>query len=231
MKIMTYNIAHCHDFAQKKIDYSSTASVIKQCAPDFVGLNEVRDKGKHFEYENQPEILSELTDLKYHYFAKAIDFNGNNPYGNAILSKYAIINAETIPIPDPDPKTGDAYYESRCILKAKLENGITVMATHFGLNKDEQESAVATVLKNMPEERCVLMGDFNAEPNCDVLAPLYKVMKDAASSIGNLKTFPSHAPERKLDYIFVTPDIKVVNADIPCFLTSDHRPHTAEINF
>lgn len=228
MKIMTYNIAHCYDFEQKKIDYSSVANVIKQCAPDFVGLNEVRDKGENFEYENQPEILSELTGLKYHYFAKAIEFDGN-PYGNAFLSKHTIAETETIPVPDPDPKTGDAYYETRCVLKVKLENGLTVMVAHFGLNKDEQENAVATVLDNMPDEKCVLMGDFNVKPNSEILKPLYEVMKDAASSIGNMGTFPSHTPDRKLDYIFVTPDIEVVSAEIPIFLTSDHRPHTAEI--
>jgi endonuclease/exonuclease/phosphatase family metal-dependent hydrolase len=33
----------------------------------------------------------------------------------------------------------------------------------------------------------------------------------------------------KIDYVFVTPDLKVVAADIPAIVASDHRPHTAEL--
>lgn len=42
-------------------------------------------------------------------------------------------------------------------------------------------------------------------------------------------SFPSDAPTRKIDYIFVSPDVKVLSADILPVVASDHRPHTAEI--
>ena len=33
----------------------------------------------------------------------------------------------------------------------------------------------------------------------------------------------------KIDYIFVSPDIKIKSADIPEIIASDHRPHIAVI--
>ena len=45
-----------------------------------------------------------------------------------------------------------------------------------------------------------------------------------------LFSFPSDNPDRKIDYIFVSPDIEVVSADIPAIVAFDHRPHTAKIN-
>lgn len=207
------------------------AETIKKCDADIIGLNEMRSKGNHSNYEDQTAILSELTGIKNYYFAKAIEFEGGNPYGNALLSKIAIKSAETILIPDPNPKTGTGYYETRCILKAKLENSVTVMVVHFGLNEDEQKNAVDTILKNLENEKCILMGDFNVRPDNEILKPIREKMKDTADVFTKpLLSFDSVEPYCKIDYIFVTPDIEVMEADIPAIIASDHRPHTAKIN-
>lgn len=232
MKIMTFNTQHCLNYVEQKIDFDIMAETIRKCGADIVGLNEMRDKGIAADYENQTEILSNLTGLKNHFFAKAIDVCGANPYGNAILSKYAIVEAENIPIPDPDPKPGLSGYETRCILKAKLENSLTVMIVHFGLNADEQKNAVNTIIRHAEKEKCILMGDFNVSPGNEVLNPVRSIMDDVADYFKEpLFSFPSDTPRVKIDYIFATPDIKVVAADIPAMVASDHRPHTAEIDF
>lgn len=231
MKIMTFNTQHCSNFYTGDFDYDLMADTINKCEADIVGLNEMRGKGIGENKVSQVEILSQLTCLKHCYFAKAIDVNGEYPYGNGLISRYPIISAETIMIPDPCIKSGENYYETRCLLKAKLENGITVLVTHFGLNFDEQENAVHTVLENFPGEKCLLMGDFNVKPDNEVLKPLYEKMKDAGEFIkGNSFTFPSDSPERKIDYIFVSPDIEILQAQIPDIVASDHRPHTATVN-
>lgn len=207
------------------------ADAIKKCEADIVGLNEMRDKGTDAEYDNQTTILSELTGIKHHYFAKAIEVGGKNPYGNALLSKYPIISAQTISVPDPDLKTGTERYETRCLLKVKLDGGITVLVIHFGLNKDEQKNAVKTVLENIEKEKCILMGDFNVTPDDEVLNPIRAQMKDAADFFDkSLLSFPSDNPFEKIDYIFVTKDVEVICADIPAIVASDHRPHIATLN-
>lgn len=229
MKIMTFNTQHCESFVTKKIDFQLIAGVIKKFDPDIVGLNEIRDKGERADYEAQTAILSALTNMPYYYFAKAIDVGGNNPYGNAILSKHPF-TAHNIPIPDPEDKSDGNYYETRCLIKAEFDSGLTVLITHFGLNPSEHENAVKTVVNNLRNTKCVLMGDFNVEPSNPVLAPIYAKMQDTAQLMNvSKKSFPSNAPHVKIDYIFVSPDIKVISADIPNIIASDHCPHVAEL--
>ena len=231
MKIVSFNTQHCLDYIEKKIDFQAVADAIKSMDADIVGLNEMRGKGTRADFEDQTAILSELTGMKYYYFAKAIDVGGENPYGNALISKYPILSAETILVPDPDPREGNRYYETRCLLKAKLDCGITVLIIHFGLNRDEQKNAVATVLDHIENEKCILMGDFNVTPENDVLDPIRKRMKDTAELFGEPQlSFPSDKPDRKIDYIFVSPDVEVIAADIPAVVVSDHRPHTATVS-
>ena len=231
MKIMVFNTQHCLNYIKRIIDFDIMADAIKTCEADVVGLMEMRSKSTHPEYEDQVGILSKLTGLEHSFFAKAIDFV-HGPYGNALLSRYPISHAEIVPIPDPVVRTGTGYYETRCLLKARLENGLLVLVSHFGLNADEQENAVQTVAANIEDEKCILMGDFNVLPTNPVLAPIRARMKDTADVFETpLLSFPSDAPKRKIDYIFVSKDIEVVSADIPKIIASDHRPHTAEIKY
>ena len=104
------------------------------------------------------------------------------------------------------------------------------MVIHFGLNPDEQENAVKTILENMENEKCVLMGDFNLPPESPILNPIREKMVDTAILLDNEGlSWPSDKPKVKIDYIFVTPDIKVNYAEVLPIIASDHRPYIAEI--
>ena len=230
MKIMSFNTQHCLSYVDKKIDFDIMAKAIVDSDADVVGLNEMRGQGTDPEYTNQVERLAELCGMKYYYFAKAIDVKGKGPYGNGILSKIPILSAEVIPIPDPEVAVDGHRYETRCILKAELEGKLTVLVTHFGLTQEEQENAVKTVCDSLPENRCILMGDFNVTPDDKVLAPIQSKMKDTADMFDSDKlSFPSDDPKIKIDYILVSTDLKVLSADIPPVVASDHRPYIADI--
>ena len=227
MKIMTFNTQHCLNYKEQKLDMAIMAETIRTCGADIVALNEMRDAGP---YGPQTEMLAKETGLSHHYFAEAIA-DEEGPYGNGLISRYPIVCAKTIPVPDPEPRRfPNGYYETRCLLKARLANGLTVLVIHFGLNPDEQENAVKTILAHATEEKCILMGDFNVTPDDPVLAPIREKMRDVAELLGEpLLSFPSDEPTIKIDYVFVTPDIEIVSADIPAIVASDHRPHVSEI--
>ena len=60
--------------------------------------------------------------------------------------------------------------------------------------------------------------------------PIRERMKDTASAFRQpLLSFPSDEPTIKIDYIFVSPDVQIQNADIPACVASDHRAHTASL--
>jgi endonuclease/exonuclease/phosphatase family metal-dependent hydrolase len=229
MKIMTFNTQHCLNYTEQKIDFDIMAKAITEVGADIVGLNEMYNGGEG-DFFMQTTELSYRTGLSYSYFAKAIHENIGD-YGNGFISRYPIVKVETIIIPDPNPRRiPDGFYETRCLLKATLENGYTVLVTHFGLCRDEQENAVDTIVNNILPEKCILMGDFNVPPDDAILDPIRAKMKDTASLLdGEGLSWPSDKPQIKIDYIFVSPDIEVVSADVPSIVASDHRPHVAEI--
>ena len=231
IKVMSFNTQHCLHYISREIDYDAFVEEIKKHDADIIGLNEMRDEGPAADFEAQTKILAEKLGY-YYYFAKAIDVNGVNPYGNGILSRFPIIYAETIMIPDPEVRAYKGYYETRCLLKAKVDvcGGLNVCVTHFGLNPDEQENAVRTILANLSSEKCVLMGDFNVTPEANVLVPLHEQMFDTAKMFTEeLMSWPVDEPTMKIDYIFTSQDIKVLSADIPADVVSDHRPYVAKI--
>jgi len=231
MKLMSFNTQHCLNYLEQKIDFDIMARTIKECDADIVGLNEMRSFCKSDpEYADQTAILSKLTGIEHYYFAEAIRFYGTKPYGNGMLSKLPILSAQTIVIPDPVERKYNGYYETRCLLKATLQGDITVLITHMGLNPDEQKNAVKTVLENLADKRCILMGDFNMKPDNPLLIPIRERMIDTADYFSEPKlSFPSDKPNRKIDYIFVSLDVEIAMADIPAIVSADHRPHTAEV--
>ena len=232
LRVMTFNTQHCMNYLTREIDYERMAEAIRECRPDIVALNEMRDIGIGIGYDAQAEILGKKTGLTP-FFAKAIHFDAG-PYGNALLSRIPIVEAHSIAVPDPDPDYRKAHSrcETRRLLKARLENGLWVLCLHMGLNPQEQENALQTVLSHLEAEKCVLMGDFNVTPDHPVIAALNERMVDTAQYFDAPHlTFPSDAPDRKIDYIFTSRDLTVTAAGVPQRIVSDHLPHTSELDF
>ena len=232
LRVMTYNIASGQNYEEhRRQDLAFAQGVIEQYQPDIVGLNEVQENSRVSQYTSQTQILAKGLEM-YGYFGPALPMN-DGLYGNAMLSKFAA-STEVIPIPDPEVKNEDTYYETRCLMKneIQLEQKITVLVTHFGLARQEKKNAVETVMRTLRgiEGPVVLMGDFNALPHDDVIAPLFTVLKDTALITEDpLLSWPSDRPDRKIDHILVSPQIQVHHVFVPVTRASDHRPYIADI--
>lgn len=229
LKIMSFNVQHFLNYVSRKIDFDLFEKTVRQFDPDILGLNEVYGLGEAPQYNDQARVLAER--LGYHwYFAPAIDEEGLGPYGNALLSRYPILNARTILVPDPVHDDPEAWYETRCLLQADIDvpGGLQVNVIHFGLADNEQQNAMDTVVQSVRTHRSVLLGDFNIRPDNPLLQKLEGRMQDTARLFAApLLSFPSDNPEMKIDYIFTSPDLHILSADIPPVVASDHRPYIA----
>lgn len=231
MKVMTFNIQHCLDYKRRKINFDLFADKIKELSPDFCGLNEVRGKGFLLGYTDQVGKLSSKTGL-CGYFGQAIKVMGRGPYGNAFLSKKPFRTAETIIIPDPEIKKSGVHYETRCVIKAVFEeNGkeIIFLVTHMGLSREERRNAVETICRiaDDTDVPIVLMGDFNACPDEDILNPLFERFSDTLAG-SDVKTHPSDNPEVKIDYILYR-GVECRNTRVIEEVISDHFPIITEV--
>lgn len=239
VKLMTFNIQHGrnHNFKGDVIDLPLMASTVKAQNADIVGFNEVRlgNNPDHSSgYSDQASFFAEALGGNS-YFGKAIEIDGYC-YGNAIWSKHNIESFEVIPIPDATERVAGYYYESRCIIKTVYNfegKRLTVLNSHFGLGPGEHENAVdaAIALADAADTPVVLMGDFNMIPDYHLIKKLQTLFIDAHYSLGKDElTFPSNAPDLRIDYIF-TRGVKVLNADTVKVIAADHYPITAEIEF
>lgn len=231
IKVLTYNIQSCRDFfgsptgTQEKL-----AAFIGEQVPDAVVLNEVHDRGPSDAFSAQAEEIAGL--LHYHFrFAKAIDIPDIGPYGNAVLSPHPIERFSVTPVPLRPGESGEA----RCILRAEIRKDGTAFAvygSHFGLSEHEQYDAVTRAAALLDDEELpyVFMGDFNLTKDSPILAPLFERAQDTASAFDAPKlSFPSDKPVSKIDYILASHNMRVLHADIPAAVISDHRPHIAEL--
>lgn len=226
LRVLSYNVLHFENVRTGEIDYDAFAAVVRRSGADVVGLNEVY--GGCAGYGEQAAELAKRLDWNW-AFSEAFLDDGKEPFGNAIVSRLPIERTETIPIPYPENRNGTEYYEPRAVLRAQIA-GHTFLVTHFGLNPDEQENAVQTVLPLLEKNRCILMGDFNVPPDAPVLAPIRARMQDVDAFLpAGTRSFPSDAPRIKIDYIFTSADYTVRAAEIPAVVVSDHRPYLAEL--
>lgn len=233
MKFISFNIQHATDYIRQVINLPYFANEFKRLDPDFLGLNEVMDDGPDEEYSAQVEFFTKTLGWNG-YFGLGEMIDGENPFGNAILSKHPIKKAETIAIPDPEDKSEPAYYESRCVIRSEIEvNGKDVcwLVCHMGLAKLERVNAVETVcdIIDNTDLPIILMGDFNAEPDDKVFAPIRERLLDTAdiSDSGKECTFPSDEPFKKIDYIFYR-GLTCKSVETLHDVIADHLPVVAE---
>ena len=212
------------------IDISLTGQVIKKYSPDIVGLCEVRNGGNLF--TNQTEDIAKICGYPYYFFSPAIENRGGH-YGVAFLSKFPILQAGTYLVPDPEDEYVEGISETRCVACVTVDaNGTKtdVLVSHFGLLEAERENAVKLVksLIEKAENPCILMGDFNCQPDSIYIKNLEKVIKNTSDGESVL-TFSSIEPTQQLDYIFADKVFKVNSHGALDETASDHKPYFANL--
>jgi len=238
---MTFNIQHSLDYKNQVVDPALFADAIRLYGADVCGLNEVRcGDGAHTDYTDQARDIGDALGF-YHYFAKATHFVGNDEiyaydYGNALVSRYPIKEAVTIPIPNTEDRSEPTYYETRCAIKAVLDvdgTDICFLVCHMGLAKSERREAVAVLCRLLDEITMpvVLMGDFNDVPTSPVLQPLFERLQDAGAlgEEASLSTFRSYDPQEKIDYIFYR-GLACTKSTVITQVVSDHFPIIADMS-
>jgi endonuclease/exonuclease/phosphatase family metal-dependent hydrolase len=153
---------------------------------------------------------------------------------------------ERVPLYKPDyrqshPQYPDYFSEQRVLLVAPVKVGnrqIHVLVTHLGLTVDQRERQVreiAEVAARIPGPK-ILLGDFNAEPDEPAMRDLQASFQDALTVVRatseERKSYPGGLrPTGAIDYIFVSPEFRVLNARVirDATLASDHNPVVAEL--
>ena len=243
LRVMTYNIYGARATSPANAaDLDAIAEVIRRQNPDFVTLNEVdvftNRTGKDV---HQARDLAEKLGMEWH-FSKAIDRDGGE-YGNAVLSKYPILEKRSYRLPCAAEQPGED--RSLCVIRVQIDGkDLYVASTHLDhLSGDASRLVQATEIRRIRDTELegdlILCGDLNAIPSSNVIATMTSFLTNTGPI--DQYTFPSDDPSRKIDYIMYAPiehfgvqNCQVVSRgdqQVGGVDASDHRPVIADIRF
>ena len=227
LSVMTYNI-HAGIGSDGTFDLPRVAAAIRAQRADVVGLQEVDVHwSSRSGFVDEATELARLLDMAV-FFAPIYDLPGTprRQFGVAVLSRYPILRARNRSItrlstqdPNATPTPAPGFAEA---VVGTPGGPVGVYVTHLDFRPDPaiRATQVREMLAIMRGPRQVLLGDFNAEPNAPELAPLWEHLADA----GGTATYPADAPTKRLDYVAVSQNLKVLGVQVPDTPASDHRP-------
>jgi endonuclease/exonuclease/phosphatase family metal-dependent hydrolase len=237
LTVMTYNIHLGRDIAGV-LDLDRIAAVIRSQNPDLAALQEV---GRHWsaasEFRDETTELARRLDMEA-VFAANVDREPptsgapRRQYGTAILSTRPPLDSRHVLLPRANPDS-----EQRGLLTLDVDvagTRVRVHNVHLGVSADDRRLQVEALLAETdtpagPPQ--ALLGDLNARPNAPELGPLLERFGDAwdVAGEGDGFTFPAAAPTARIDYVLVSPPLRVSAAHVPALEGSDHLPLVAEL--
>jgi endonuclease/exonuclease/phosphatase family metal-dependent hydrolase len=223
--VLTYNIAG-HDELIHGDHGQKIAEVIRRLHPDIVALQEVHRGTWMTRFHDQLGEIEARTGL-HSYFAPSYTQWGGT-FGNAILTRGEIVQAEAHPLP--------SVGEPRTLLEATIRiDGATIsfFATHLTtwgrFNSRVRAEQLHCLAQEVRTSRYpyILAGDFNTHPESPEMEAFRRenAAQHATEAIG--PTFPLW--KQQIDYIFADYGWEVRSSRAWAMGSSDHLPVTAEL--
>lgn len=185
---------------------------------DIICLQEVNESAK---VGFQVSSLKEELGMYSHFGANVVDLGLN--YGLVTYSKYPIKSERHIYLSSDREQRGILH----TVVNVEGRN-LNIINVHLGLGEEERKVQVEeliSIIKLLGKEPYIVVGDFN-EGNIDINK---KILKDVAKELdkSNILTFATGLD--RIDYIFVSPNIEVLDYEVLIKNMSDHYPIIAKL--
>lgn len=233
-RIVTYNVHRCVG-NDRRLDVGRIAAVLAALNPDIVALQELDVGRRRTGHVDQAHEIAIRLDMACHFHA-ALQVEEER-YGDAILTAYPerLVKRGPLPgysrMPALEPR-GALWVEVG--VEGRL---LQVINTHLGLVPQEQQVQAAHLAGpawlEHPECRwpAILLGDFNATATSVVYRTLTTGLEPARRLARRKQpstTFPSPLPVLRIDHLFVSAGIDVIEVFAPfdplTRVASDHLP-------
>ena len=235
IRVMTWNV-HGLRGADGRRNPERIAEVIRSCAPDVAGLQEVGAPVEPGGPQHAADLLAALTEMHV-AFGPTLAPNHGFAYGNAVLSRVPIEAVRTYDLSVP-------RREPRCCIRADVAfpgARTHVFSAHLGLHWRERRRQAAQLLSaDILRDAAlayplVLVGDFNSLSSRSAVPRwLRRELVDCCLTVGNTApTFPARFPLLRLDHVYASRALAVRDARVlrtPLTrIASDHLPVLVEL--
>jgi endonuclease/exonuclease/phosphatase family metal-dependent hydrolase len=236
LRALSYNIHKCIGGVDRRYDPTRIVEVIHKLDVDVAMLQEVDGGVARSNRDHQVEVLAEQLGMRYHTWFPNVDVRGGGQYGNAILSRYPIIESSNIDLSIRFKKRRSALHAVLRVRHDDVDRTIHLYNMHLGLARFERRIQLRMFLDSHPFQNLhndtpiVVGGDLN-----DVYGGLGDLLSPAGFRGIERRplTFPAWGPVRPLDAIFVRGDmdfLRLERCDSQLARrASDHRPLIADV--
>ncbi len=233
LKILSYNVHSCIG-TDRKIDPSRIAHVIAELDPDIIGLQELDVGRRRTRGMDQAHVIASLLKMEFHFHAAL--HVAEERYGDAILTSLPMRFVKGGMLPSSGEQRGAVWVEVTAGGKH-----LQVFNTHFGLRRSDRVQQASHLLgpswighPAYENKSKLLIGDLNSIGRSAAYKQIARQFKDVQQAVKSARpTFPSRYPLMRLDHMFVSDEVEVVDAQvISTPLTrraSDHLPLLAKI--
>ncbi len=227
LKILSWNIWYDGDLEQVN-------AFLEQSSADIIGLQEVMRIDGILQLSER--LTKKLGYTVVYVPVIQIPKNGKTAeVGNAILSKHPIKNSITHDLSQTDDRIA---MEAQVQVENKL---LRVFCTHLVHTHQQpsqtQDTQAENLIKVLPKEMTIVMGDFNALPESNAIKKISAVLKNTDAQLlptwsmypKGCKTCLPQGIQYKLDNIFVSKDIETQSYRVENSKASDHLPISAVV--
>ena len=234
LKILSYNVHSCIG-TDGQLNYGRIAEVIASVAPDIIGLQELDVGRRRTGGADQAQVIASLLQMDFHFHAAL--HVAEERYGDAILTALPMKLVKAAMLPSSGEQRGALWTEI-----APEGKPIQVFNTHLGLRRQDRITQMTTLLgpswldgPAKAGQPRMLIGDLNSVGRSAAYRLVSRHMRYVQSSTGKAlrPTFPARYPLMRLDHIFVSDKIEVLDAEVISTplarRASDHLPLLATI--
>lgn len=217
IKIVSYNI---HSGLNKDM-YPTLFDIIdflRLANADIICLQEVNESAK---VGFQVSSLKEELDMYSHFAANVVDLGRN--YGLVTYSKYPIKSENHIYLSSEREQRGLLH----TVVKVGSEK-LNIINVHLGLGTEERKVQIKELvqfIKGLGSEPYIVVGDFNQSN----LKLDESILKDVALELNKSNVLTLATSLSRIDYIFVSKDIEILDYEVLIKNMSDHYPIVAKI--
>ena len=223
VRVMTYNLHQGFDVDGRHA-IERMAEVIEAENPDIIALQEVSRGWVVNGSVDMLVWLSQRLGMDYVWGPAA-----DSVWGNAVLSRFPIIAFENHAMPN-----NDVIRLDRGFLTAQVDLGggeiLDVVSSHFHAGSADSAiripQARAVLGAVDPDRTTVLIGDLNAPPGDPEMLLLERAgLHDAfvvSGAAGEGFTYRADRPRRRIDYVWLSPDLRARDFSTHDSAASDH---------